>query len=196
MILRVVAMTDDADIRAGDHDRDQVADRLRQAVAEGRISLDELRERIDRTYAARTVGELGALVADLPVLSPAPSAASDVLRMHTEHWRVSRAGRWVVPPRIDVRLGVWGTAKLDFLAAECPHPEVEVRVTITSWFGDLHLKVPHGWRVRADEVVSPGLGRVHNKPVEPPAADATVLRLSGHSRGDIWIRYRPRRLEG
>ncbi|MGW4407781.1 DUF1707 SHOCT-like domain-containing protein [Nonomuraea sp. NPDC004702] len=183
-------MTDDADIRAGDHDRDQVADRLRQAVAEGRISLDELRERIDRTYAARTVGELSALVADLPALSPVPASPSDVLRMHTAHWRVSRAGRWVVPPRIDVRLGVWGTAKLDFLAAECSHPEVLVQVAITSWFGDLHLKVPHGWRVRADEVVSPGLGRVHNKPVEPPAPDAVVLRLSGHSQGDIWIRYR------
>ncbi|GGS98940.1 DUF1707 domain-containing protein [Nonomuraea spiralis] len=183
-------MTDDAGIRAGDHDRDQVAARLRQAVAEGRISLEELHDRIDRTYAARTVGELGALVADLPPVSSGLVPVSDVLTMHTEHWRVRRDGRWVVPPRIDVRLGVWGTAKLDFRAAECLHREVLVHVRITSWFGDLHLKVPHGWHVRADELVSPGLGQLHDKPVEPPSDDGVVLRLTGHSRGDIWVRYR------
>ncbi|WP_182898304.1 DUF1707 domain-containing protein [Microbispora sp. H10830] len=47
-------MSDQAESRAGDRDRDRVAERLRAAVGEGRITLDELTERLDRVYTART----------------------------------------------------------------------------------------------------------------------------------------------
>ncbi|NUR88997.1 MAG: hypothetical protein HOY71_33345 [Nonomuraea sp.] len=110
--------------------------------------------------------------------------------MRSEHWRVRQGGDWVVPPRIDIRLGVWGTATLDFRAARCPYREVLIDVRVTSWFGDVHMKVPHGWRVRSDELATPGLGRLHDTPVAPLAADGVLLRLTGVSRGDIWIRYR------
>jgi hypothetical protein len=53
--------------RASDSDREQVADRLHHAMAEGRLSDDELEQRLGALYAARTYGELDALVADLPV---------------------------------------------------------------------------------------------------------------------------------
>jgi hypothetical protein len=59
-------------LRASDSDREQVAERLRHATAEGRLSTDELEERVGALYGARTYGELDALVADLPVAnSPA-----------------------------------------------------------------------------------------------------------------------------
>jgi DNA-binding MarR family transcriptional regulator len=57
--------TDPRDIRAGDQDRDNVAEKLRVAASEGRITMDELTERVERTYTARTVGELAVIVADI-----------------------------------------------------------------------------------------------------------------------------------
>jgi hypothetical protein len=60
-----------ASLRASDADREQVADRLRHATGEGRLSTDELEERLEALPAARTYGELSALIADLPA-SPSP----------------------------------------------------------------------------------------------------------------------------
>jgi hypothetical protein len=58
-------------LRASDADRDQVAERLRTAAAEGRIATDELDERMGATLAARTYAELDVVTADLPVPHPA-----------------------------------------------------------------------------------------------------------------------------
>ena len=58
-------MTDD--LRASDADREQHAELLREHAAQGRLTVDELEERLDRVYAARTRGELAPVVADLPV---------------------------------------------------------------------------------------------------------------------------------
>jgi hypothetical protein len=58
-------------LRASDADRDQVAERLRNAATEGRIGFDELEERLTAALAARTYGELEAVVADLPRQQPA-----------------------------------------------------------------------------------------------------------------------------
>jgi hypothetical protein len=55
-----------ATIRASDQDREHVADRLRHAAGEGRLLADELEERMGSVFAARTYGQLDALVADLP----------------------------------------------------------------------------------------------------------------------------------
>lgn len=44
-----------------------MADRLRQATTEGRLTVAELEERLERLYGSRTYGELDALLADLPV---------------------------------------------------------------------------------------------------------------------------------
>jgi DUF1707 SHOCT-like domain len=53
-------------LRASDADREQVAERLRQATAEGRLNAEELEGRLQTLFAARTYGELDALLADLP----------------------------------------------------------------------------------------------------------------------------------
>lgn len=61
-------MTDDAvpDLRASDADREQVAGILRDALAEGRLDMEEFEERLDATYKARTYGELTPITRDLP----------------------------------------------------------------------------------------------------------------------------------
>jgi hypothetical protein len=61
----------DPGLRAGDPDRDAVADVLRDQHLAGRLDTDELQERLDRCYAAKTYGELEELVDDLPGTEPA-----------------------------------------------------------------------------------------------------------------------------
>lgn len=53
-------------VRAGNAEREQVAARLNNAFAEGRLDVGELDERVAAAYAAKTVGELVPLTADLP----------------------------------------------------------------------------------------------------------------------------------
>ena len=55
-----------ATLRASDADRERIAEQLRHATGEGRLLAEELEERLERTFAARTYGELDAVVADLP----------------------------------------------------------------------------------------------------------------------------------
>jgi hypothetical protein len=58
------------DTRASDAEREKLAQTLREHAAQGRLSVDELSERLDRAYAARTQGELTELVVDLPSAPP------------------------------------------------------------------------------------------------------------------------------
>src|SRR5436305_786813 len=53
-------------LRASDQDREHVADRLRRAAGEGRLGAEELEERLEKVFSARTYGQLSVLTADLP----------------------------------------------------------------------------------------------------------------------------------
>ena len=57
-------------MRASDADRDAVADRLREAHAEGRLTAEEFSERLDAALVARTHGDLVPLTRDLPTAAP------------------------------------------------------------------------------------------------------------------------------
>src|SRR5437764_1208017 len=73
-------------MRVSDSDREQAADVLREAAGQGRISLDELEERLESAYAAKTYADLAAVTHDLPASGrmPAPPAQGPT--------RVSRIG--------------------------------------------------------------------------------------------------------
>ncbi|MDG4763685.1 DUF1707 domain-containing protein [Solwaraspora sp. WMMD406] len=64
-------------MRAGDSDREAVADRLRTALSEGRLDITEFDERLQRAYAAKTYGDLNGLLDDLP--PPAGLAQSQLV---------------------------------------------------------------------------------------------------------------------
>ena len=81
------------DIRAGDADRDRVIARLREAFAEGRLTDDEFRDRMERAQLARTFGELSTLTEDLPHtptrtqdLPKTPAAARREMRKAWQVW--------------------------------------------------------------------------------------------------------------
>ena len=86
-------MTDDR-IRISDADRERVAARLREHFAEGRLSSDELDERIAAALSAKTLGDVRRITADLsdPVLQARQSA-----RWATGHGAVSRGRPRIVP---------------------------------------------------------------------------------------------------
>ena len=86
------------ELRASYSDRDRVAEVLRLAAGEGRLSVDELDARLEAALAARTMGELAALTADLPD----PGLAKDVIRIDQRFGSLARKGRWTVPRRIEV----------------------------------------------------------------------------------------------
>ncbi|MEU5989769.1 DUF1707 domain-containing protein [Spirillospora sp. NPDC047418] len=59
-------MAPNPDIRASDADRDRVAASLREHCALGRITMEELQERLDSAYASKTLGDLQEVTSDLP----------------------------------------------------------------------------------------------------------------------------------
>ncbi|HWG62897.1 MAG TPA: DUF1707 domain-containing protein [Streptosporangiaceae bacterium] len=59
-------MPGDPRIRASDADRERTAALLREHLADGRLTAEEFHERLDKAYAARTLGDLDELLADLP----------------------------------------------------------------------------------------------------------------------------------
>lgn len=72
-------MAGDATIRASDADRDRAAATLREHLAAGRLTIEEFDERLDKVYAAKTLGELAEVMTDLPAtdLEQLPSNSLD-----------------------------------------------------------------------------------------------------------------------
>ncbi|WP_268867534.1 DUF1707 SHOCT-like domain-containing protein [Streptomyces blattellae] len=108
-------------MRASHADRDRAVDVLRIAAGDGRLTADELDERLEAALSARTVGELTVLTADLPPVSAMAGAtgveAKDVVRIEQAHSSaVERVGRWVVPRRLELAVH-WCAVTLDFTEA-------------------------------------------------------------------------------
>jgi hypothetical protein len=152
--------------RASDMDRHNVAERLRAAAGDGRLSLDELEERLEATYGAKTYGELEPLLADLPgethrptnAVAAAPSAAvSDRPRRMPVGGRptsetaiaifggASRKGPWVVPKAFR-SLALFGGIELDL--REATLEDNEVTIYANAVFGGVEITVPDGVQVR------------------------------------------------
>src|SRR6266702_8339930 len=96
-------------LRASHEDRDRVIEMLRVAAGDGRLTAEELDERVEIAFSARTYGELAKLTSDLPagrqaiapLHSSQPVAPKDVVRLECRSGNVRRVGRWVVPRRIE-----------------------------------------------------------------------------------------------
>ena len=79
-----------SDLRASDAERERTVDALRGHAAAGRLEPDELEERLGRALAARSRGDLAALLADLPE-APRPRAAAAPSRHRSHHRKDPRA---------------------------------------------------------------------------------------------------------
>jgi len=91
--------TDLPELRASHGDRDRVVEVLRIAGGDGRLTSEELENRVERALVAQTQGELAALVSDLP--AEAMTADDIVVEQRGGNW--ARVGQWTVPQHITVR---------------------------------------------------------------------------------------------
>lgn len=197
-------------LRASHEDRDRVIEVLRVAAGDGRLTAEELDERVEVAFSARTYGELAALTSDLPVgrgaIAPAvgsvPEAPKDVVRLECRSGNVSRVGRWIVPRRIEARV-TSGGVKLDFTEAVIVHPTIQIDAEVRS--GNLTIITKPGIVVDTDDVTI----RSGNVKVKAPwGTDVPVtlqISVSGKvGSGNIvarpprrsfwdWLRRRPRR---
>ncbi|MFJ3227135.1 DUF1707 domain-containing protein [Streptomyces sp. NPDC086783] len=163
-------MTDELPgLRASDADRERVAEQLRDALAEGRLDMEEFEERLEATYRARTYGELAPITRDLPgadAVAPVFPAGVPAERggwgerivggEGSSSWGVAvlsgfeRKGRWTVPRRFTA-FTFMGGGDLDL--REANFAEREVVVHCVAVMGGVNILVPPGV-----EVVVRGVG--------------------------------------
>ena len=186
-------------IRASDADRDKVAERLREALAEGRLTPVEHEERLDTLYRAKTMGELAPIVEDLPApghdyasmerSSQTPdgmeilgSEARDLAGQSKGSENLvavfggcERKGRWLVEPRTNVSV-LCGGVELDLREAVLSQHEVTIQVAVI--MGGVEITVPHGVRVINNTSAILGGTDLHGTDqITDPGAP--VVRLTG-----------------
>ena len=130
--------------RASDSDRDRVVGLLRDHCAVGRLTLDEFSERTGAALAARTRGDLDAVLADLPT---AQQPLAQVARRRARRWIVAvmseseSKGRWRLGEHTSV-IALMGECHLDLSQAEIDGPDVVI--TAVGIMGTIDIVVPEG----------------------------------------------------
>jgi hypothetical protein len=177
-------------LRASDADRDQVANLLSTAYAEGRLTRKEHEERIEQLMAAKTFDDLIPITRDLvvigtpnPVATPQPTNRftidttaqnPDTDKMIAIFGGVTRSGRWRVRKRTHA-LTLFGGMDLDLRDAIFEAPVVEIS---GFWcFGGLDIKVPEGIEVR--DQTAGIFGGTDVCDVGEPAPGAPTLVIKG-----------------
>ena len=175
-------------MRASDADRDRVMDVLRVAAGEGRLTPDELDERLEAALSARTFGELAALTADLVAAPPgvAMAQAEDVIRIDQRGGSVRRTGRWRVPQRLELRSS-WCDVWLDFTDAVITHDTLRIDLNMRG--GSLVLLAGPGLVVEADSLTLRYADFKIHPGSEPGAPVVLRVQLTGRMRYG-WIEQR------
>jgi hypothetical protein len=184
----------DSELRASHRDRDEVVEKLRVAAGDGRLTPEELDDRLETALTARTYGELAALTADLPPAGSsgvvAPRQARDLLRFDRRGGNVSQSGHWVVPARIeaDVR---GGRVRLDLTEAVISYPTLAIDADVRG--GTVTLIVRPGITVDANELAIAGGNVKFRRGADQPAPVTLQVELSGQIRGGNLVVRLPRR---
>jgi hypothetical protein len=157
------AVPEPPNLRASDADRERTAEVLREAAGDGRLTMDELDERLDAVYAAKTYAELEPITHDLPESSsnyvPAAAAAgADPARFGGEPTSqmgvailggFTRKGDWVVPKDFNA-ICFMGGGEIDL--REARFAEREVTIHVVAIMGGLEIIVPEDATVRVTGV--------------------------------------------
>jgi hypothetical protein len=194
-------------MRASNADRERVAKVLHDAMAEGRLTVGELEERLDKVYAAKTFGELVPLTRDLPVpggLAPPPVTESRSFAVPRDD-RIGgrgtskaavavmsgaeRKGVWVVPPTFNA-VAIMGGVDIDLTEARFEEPETTIQAF--ALMGGIDIKVPEGITVRVDGVGF--MGAFESKISGEAAPGGPVVRITGFAMmGAVDVRHPKRK---
>jgi hypothetical protein len=179
----------DADLRASDADRDRIADILREALAEGRLSADEHAERVEGVLSAKTVGELEVFIRDLPAAhqrrsapawTPAPNRPTDAIPPDPDDNVVAvfsaavRKGRWRAGRRIHA-YAIFGSVEIDLSEALFNYQQVVIKAF--SVFGNIEVRVPENVSLRGTG--GGVLGNFEVDSLDAPDPDAPVVYVDG-----------------
>ncbi|MEU8484671.1 DUF1707 domain-containing protein [Streptomyces sp. NPDC048641] len=185
-------LPDRRELRASHEERDQVVERLTVAAGDGRLTADELDERLGVALTARTHGELAALLADLPDTGPAWAAGvasatpKDMSRIVVDSASAKRDGDWVVPRRLEIESRS-GSVVLDFTQAVVAAPTLEIEVAVRS--GSVTLLVPPDVVAGVDDVAVRGGSVRHQARPEPAAPVRLRIQMTGEvHNGSLTIR--------
>lgn len=175
------------DLRAADTDRQLVVDVLNAAYADGRITFEELNERLDATWRAKTFGELTPITVDLmPVarhdqyVSPTPSRSlidprdSRTVDSFTSIMSTARReGAWRVSRRMSGSVFM-GDAKIDMRQATFDSYQCELSVTCV--MGDVKIWVPAGVNVRDETNAIMGDHKISGIRPDVPGGPMLIVR--------------------
>ena len=143
------------ELRASHEDRDRAAEILRVAAGDGRLTAEELDQRLEVALTARTQRELAALTVDLPatggsaVVGQPPAQPKDLVRIETHSGTARRDGSWVVPQAMDVQV-TSGSVVLDFTDAVIAVPVLKIHAEVKS--GSVRLVTKPGIVVDTDDM--------------------------------------------
>lgn len=190
------------EMRAGDADRDRVAQVLRDAAGDGRLTLEELDERLDAVYAAKTYADLEPLTRDLPVTgtgtAPAPLGGADRRPVDgAPSWSsgigvmsgFTRTGVWNVP-RAFTAFAFWGGGKIDLREARFTGSEVTIRAF--ALMGGVQIIVPDDITVHVKGIGVMG-GFDHGASAAGAPGSPTVVVKGFAFWGGVDVKRKPRR---
>jgi DUF1707 SHOCT-like domain len=185
-------------LRASDADREQAADVLNAALAEGRLTVTEHSDRLDAVWEAKTHAEIAPLIEDLPAraVSQSPARRTDLAPVTRRRQLIIaifggavRKGQWSVEPRM-AAVTIFGGASLDFREVQLP-PEISLHAT--SVFGGVDIVVPPEVRVIDSGIALFGGRDTGPGSPEPGDPNAPVLRLTGLTLfGGLSLRHKQR----
>ncbi len=174
------------DIRASDSERDAVVARLNEAVGEGRLTLQEFSDRIDKVYAARTHGELAPLTGDLPALPPVrASGRTRRVMLGLMFGGSKRAGPQALEEDV-IAVALLGDVEINLCDARVTSREI----TIYAWaiVNDVEVIIPEGVAVELSGVAVKGDLENWVTPVSP-GTSRFVVKIQGHAvLGDVEVR--------
>lgn len=167
-------------IRVSDAERESATDRLRDAAAEGRLTLQELADRTEAAFEAKDRAALDRLVADLPAAEPAAGSAALPARAPRRWFFGIMGGDDVRGPMRLAGTGtvvnVMGGTDLDLSQATIEGGELTLR--IVSIMGGSTIRVPSGVHVDRSGISLMGGDDMEQAEEEaPPPPDAPVVRI-------------------
>lgn len=145
---------------------------LTQAAGDGRLTLGEHAERAERAYAARTLGDLSVLTADLAAPAAQPIRLDTRRSVAAVFGKERRDGRWVVPESLAVT-AIFGEVVLDLREALLQASRITLLTTVIG--GTVQLIVPEG--VAVEMTGTSVLGRKFNGSSVPPMPGVPVIEV-------------------
>jgi Domain of unknown function (DUF1707)/Cell wall-active antibiotics response 4TMS YvqF len=177
-------------IRASDSEREHTVELLRRHSVDGRLTLEEFADRIERAYEARTRDELEELTHDLPATA---AKAPERRERRASRWIVSvmggtqKRGRWRLARDTNV-VCVMGGAELDLREAELD--DLDSTITVVAVMGGAEITVPEGVDVDVGGFAFMG-GREFRPARTPPPPSAPSLTIKAYAlMGGIEVRTR------